>query len=138
MVFLAEQFAHPVDYLIETLQAPTAFGGLIIAILVATPEAISAVRAALANHLQRSVNIFLGSVLATIGLTVPSISSSILSRLTRHDIVLGVEHTDLVMLALTCSSVVVTFAQRQPNQRDRGAPSTLWYSQSIWRCSFQS
>ena len=101
VVFLAEQFAHPVDYLIETLRAPAAFGGLIIAVLVATPEAISAVRAALANHLQRSVNIFLGSVLATIGLTVPSII--LVSRLTGHDIVLGVEHTDLVMLALLCS-----------------------------------
>src|SRR6202020_2784339 len=66
VVFLAEQFARPVDYLIDTVQAPAAIGGVIIAVLVATPEAIGAVRAALANHLQRSVNIFLGSVLATI------------------------------------------------------------------------
>jgi Ca2+:H+ antiporter len=51
VVFLAEQFARPVDYLIETLHAPAAIGGVIIAVLVATPEAIGAVRAALANHL---------------------------------------------------------------------------------------
>jgi Ca2+:H+ antiporter len=113
VVFLAEQFAHPVDYLIETLQAPAALGGVIIAVLVATPEAIGAVRAALANHLQRSVNIFLGSVLATIGLTVPSII--VVSRLTGHDIVLGVEHTDLVMLALTLFLCVVTFASGRTN-----------------------
>ena len=113
VVFLAEQFAHPVDYLIETLQAPAAFGGVIIAVLVATPEAIGAVRAALANHLQRSVNIFLGSVLATIGLTVPSII--VVSRLTGHDIVLGVEHTDLVMLALTLFLCVVTFGSGRTN-----------------------
>ena len=113
VVFLAEQFARPVDYLIETLHAPAAIGGVIIAVLVATPEAIGAVRAALANHLQRSVNIFLGSVLATIGLTVPSII--VVSRLTGLDIVLGVEHTDLVMLALTLFLCVVTFGSGRTN-----------------------
>ena len=113
VVFLAEQFARPVDYLIETLHAPAAIGGVIIAVLVATPEAIGAVRAALANHLQRSVNIFLGSVLATIGLTVPSII--VVSRWTGLEIVLGVEHTDLVMLALTLFLCVVTFGSGRTN-----------------------
>ena len=113
VVFLAEQFARPVDYLIETLHAPAAIGGVIIAVLVATPEAIGAVRAALANHLQRSVNIFLGSVLATIGLTVPSII--VVSRWTGLEIVLGVEHTDLVMLTLTLFLCVVTFGSGRTN-----------------------
>jgi Ca2+:H+ antiporter len=113
VVFLAEQFARPVDYLIETLHAPAALGGVIIAVLIATPEAIGAVRAALANHLQRSVNICLGSVLATIGLTVPSII--LVSRLTGLDIVLGVEHGDLVMLALTLLLCVVTFGSGRTN-----------------------
>ena len=113
VVFLAEQFARPVDYLIETLHAPAAIGGVIIAVLVATPEAIGAVRAALANHLQRSVNIFLGSVLATIGLTVPAII--VVSRWTGLEIVLGVEHTDLVMLALTLFLCVVTFGSGRTN-----------------------
>ncbi len=113
VVFLTEQFARPVDFLIETLHVPAAFGGVIIAVLVATPEAIGAVRAALANHLQRSVNIFLGSVLATIGLTVPAII--VVSRLTGLNIVLGVEHTDLVMLALTLFLCVVTFGSGRTN-----------------------
>ena len=64
---LAEELARPVDYLIETMHMPAALGGIIIAILVATPEAIAATRAALANALQQAVNIFLGSVLSTIG-----------------------------------------------------------------------
>ena len=71
VAYLAEQLANPIDYLIETLKVPTALGGVVIAILVATPEALGAIRAAFANRLQRSVNIFLGSVLATIGLSVP-------------------------------------------------------------------
>jgi len=113
VVFLAEQFAHPVDYLIETLRAPAALGGVIIAVLVATPEAIGAVRAALANHLQRSINIFLGSVLSTIGLTIPAIV--LISRMSGRDIVLGVEHTDLVMLLLTLIVCVVTFSSGRTN-----------------------
>src|SRR5262249_34143739 len=90
VVFLAEQLARPIDQLIEEMHAPVALGGVIIAALVATPEAISAVRAARANRLQRSVNIFLGSVLATIGLTVPSML--VISHLTGRTIVLGVQN----------------------------------------------
>ncbi len=113
VVILAEQFAHPVDYLIETLQFPAALGGVIIAVLVATPEAIGAVRAALGNHMQRSINIFLGSVLSTIGLTVPMII--LVSEWTRHDIVLGVEHSDMVMILLTLAVCIVTFGGGRTN-----------------------
>ena len=113
VVFLAEQFAHPADYLIETLRAPAALGGVIIAALVATPEAIGGVRAALANDLQRSINIFLGSVLSTIGLTIPAIV--LISRASGREIVLGVEHADLVMLLLTLVVCVVTFSSGRTN-----------------------
>jgi Ca2+:H+ antiporter len=113
VVFLSEQFAHPVDYLIETLHVPTAVAGVVMAILVATPEAIGAVRAALANQLQRSVNIFLGSVLSTIGLTVPAIV--IISGMTGQGIELGLQPTDLMMLLLTLTVSVVTFASGRTN-----------------------
>jgi Ca2+:H+ antiporter len=113
VVFLAEQLAHPVDYLIETLRAPAPLGGVIVAVLVATPEAVGAARAALANHMQRSVNIFLGSVLSTIGLTVPAMV--LIGHAIGRDVVLGVEHTDLVMLLLTLAVSVVTFASGHTN-----------------------
>ncbi|MDP9810816.1 Ca2+:H+ antiporter [Rhizobium tibeticum] len=108
VVFLVEQLAAPIDYFIETLRAPTALGGVVMAVLVATPEAISAVRASVANHLQRSVNIFLGSVLSTIGLTVPAML--VISHLTGHPVVLGLERTDAVMLILTLALSIITFA----------------------------
>ena len=73
IIYLVEQFGPPVDYLLETLKAPAPLGGIIVALLVATPESIGAVKAALANQMQRAVNIFLGSVLATIGLTIPAV-----------------------------------------------------------------
>jgi Ca2+:H+ antiporter len=108
VVFLVEQLAVPIDYVIETLHAPTAFGGVVMAILVATPEAISAARASIANHLQRSINIFLGSVLSTIGLTVPAMLA--ISHLYGHPVTLGLEHSDLVMLLLTLAVSIITFA----------------------------
>jgi Ca2+:H+ antiporter len=79
-----------------------------MAVLVATPEAISAVRASVANHLQRSVNIFLGSVLSTIGLTVPAML--MISHISGNPIVLGLDHSNPVMLILTLALSVITFA----------------------------
>jgi Ca2+:H+ antiporter len=113
VVFLAEKLAHPIDYLVETLHFPDALGGLIIALLVATPEALGAARAALRNHLQRSVNIFLGSVLATIGLTVPAML--VMSHITGRGVDLGLENTDFVMLLLTLAVSIVTFASGRTN-----------------------
>lgn len=113
VVFLAEQLANPIDYLIETLRAPAALGGVIVAVLVATPEAIGAARSALANHMQRAVNIFLGSVLSTIGLTIPSMM--LISHFIGREMVLGVEHTDAVMLLLTLATGVVTFSSGRTN-----------------------
>jgi Ca2+:H+ antiporter len=124
VVYLAEQFAHPVDYQIETLKAPTALGGVVVAVLVATPEAIGAVRAALAKHLQRSINIFLGSVQSTIGLTVPAIV--LVSRMIGREIVLGVEHTDMVLLLLTLILCVVTFSSGRTNVMQGAAHLVLF------------
>ncbi len=108
VVFLVEQLAHPIDYVIETLNAPTAFGGVVMAVLVATPEAISAVRASVANHLQRAINIFLGSVLSTIGLTVPAMLA--ISHIIGNPVTLGLEHENLVMLLLTLAVSIITFS----------------------------
>ena len=80
---------------------------------VMCPEAIGATRAALANQMQRSVNIFLGSVLSTIGLTVPAML--IVSNLTGHPIILGVEHGNIVLLVLTLGLSILTFASGRTN-----------------------
>jgi Ca2+:H+ antiporter len=113
VVFLAEQLARPIDYLIETLRAPAALGGVIIAVLVATPEAIGAVRAAVSNQLQRSMNIFMGSVLSTIGLTIPIML--VVSHVTGRQIYLGVQNTSFVMLLLTLFLSAITFASGRTN-----------------------
>jgi Ca2+:H+ antiporter len=113
VVYLAEKLAAPFDYIVETLHAPAALGGVIVAVLVATPEAISSVRAATHNQMQRSVNIFLGSVLSTIGLTIPVMLA--ISHVTGRPIELGVQHSDSVLLLLTLALSVVTFSSGRTN-----------------------
>jgi Ca2+:H+ antiporter len=113
IVYLVEQFGPPIDYLLETLQAPAALGGILIALLVATPESIGAVKAALDNQMQRAVNIFLGSVLATIGLTIPSVL--VINHLIERPTILGVEHTDFALLILTLALSMITFTSGRTN-----------------------
>jgi len=84
-----------------------------IAALVLTPEGIGAVRATLRNQLQRSINILLGSVLATIGLTIPAVMT--ISLVTKRSIVLGVQGGNLPLLLLTLAVCVVTFTSRKTN-----------------------
>ncbi|HVK92491.1 MAG TPA: calcium:proton antiporter, partial [Mycoplana sp.] len=98
----------------------------VMAVLVATPEAISAVRAAVANHLQRSVNIFLGSVLSTIGLTVPAMLA--ISHLSGHAIILGLGRTETVMLVLTLAVCMITFASGRTNLMQGAVHLTLFVS----------
>ncbi len=113
VVFLAEELASPIDYLIETLRAPGPLGGVTIAMLVAAPEAIGATRAAIDNKVQRSINIFLGSVLSTIGLTVPIML--VVSYLTAHEVYLGLDGANNLLLMLTLAVSVVTFASGRTN-----------------------
>lgn len=113
VVFLAEELAEPIDYLIETLKWPAALGGVVIAMLVATPEAIGAIRAATANNVQRSINISLGSVLSTTGLTVPAML--VISHATDHDIYFGLSGANTVILLLTLAVSIVTFGSGRTN-----------------------
>ncbi len=73
IVALSTYLAIIVDFGIEHLGAPAPLGGILIAILVLSPEGLTAFHAALANQLQRAVNVCLGSALATIGLTIPAV-----------------------------------------------------------------
>ena len=113
VIILAEKFAIPLDNCIERFGFPQALGGAIIAALVFTPEALASVRAATQNRLQRSVNILHGSVLASIGLTIPSVL--IIGMMTNRPIVLGIEGGNLPLLVLTLGASIVTFGSGKTN-----------------------
>ncbi len=113
VILLAEKFAIPLDNGIEKYHMPQALGGAIIAALVLSPEGLGAVHASLDNQLQRSMNILFGSVLATIGLTIPAVLT--IGLITKRPVTLGVEGANLPLLLLTLAASVVTFASRKTN-----------------------
>ncbi len=108
IVLLAKQLAKLIDYGIAVLGAPPALGGLLIALIVFMPEAISTLRAALNNQLQRSINLCLGASASTIGLTVPAILC--IGLATGKTMVLGLDPTGMTLLALTLILSTLTFS----------------------------
>src|SRR5438034_3237903 len=113
VMFLAEKFAVPLDNSIEKFHMPQAFGGAIIAALVLLPEGLGGISASLRNQLQHSINILFGSVLATIGLTIPAVL--MIGLLTKRPVALGLQGGNLPLLLLTLAVSVVTFTSRKTN-----------------------
>ncbi|MDT9600632.1 calcium:cation antiporter [Sphingosinicella rhizophila] len=99
VVLLAKTLAPPIEAGVAELGAPRTIVGVIIAALVLLPESVAAVRAALANRLQTSLNLGLGSALATIGLSIPAVAA--LSLIVQLPIALGLDAKSIVLLFLT-------------------------------------
>lgn len=108
IVFLSKSLAKMLDLGIARLGAPPALGGILIAMVVFTPECITALRAINANQLQRAVNLCLGSAASTLGLTVPAVL--VIGLLTGQDVVLGLSSTNMVLLAMTLMLSTLTFS----------------------------
>ena len=113
VVLLSKSMAKVIDHGIVTIGAPVALGGFLVAVLVLAPEGLSAVRASLANQLQRSMNICLGSALATIGLTIPAVL--IVGLATGKVVELGLDDVNLILLLLTLAVAVVNFGSGRTN-----------------------
>ena len=113
IVLLSKKIALVLEFGISALQAPQALAGFVVALLVLAPEGLAACKAALQNSLQRTVNIVLGSALATIGLTVPAVLC--ISALTGKHIILGLGPVELVLLFATFLSSVLVFAGNRTN-----------------------
>jgi Ca2+:H+ antiporter len=99
VVGLAKALTPSVDGAIARLGMPASLSGIIIATLVLLPEGLAALRAAQANRLQTSLNLALGSSLATIGLTIPAVAA--VSILSHTPLELGLGAKESVLLALT-------------------------------------
>ena len=113
VVLLSKKVAIVLEFGISALQAPQALAGFVVALLVLAPEGLAASKAALQNTLQRTVNIVLGSALATIGLTVPAALA--ISGITGRHIILGLGPVELVLLIATFFSSVLVFAGNRTN-----------------------
>jgi Ca2+:H+ antiporter len=113
VVMLAEKFAHLVETTSTIIGAPIAFAGLVVAVLILLPESVAAIAAARRNQLQRSINLALGSALATIGLTIPAVA--VVSLVLDKQLTLGLETQEMVLLVLTFFISMLTFGNGRTN-----------------------
>jgi Ca2+:H+ antiporter len=113
IILLSKQISAPIEFAVARLNAPDAVVGFFVAALVLSPESLSAVRAALANQLQRSINLLLGSVLASISLTIPAVLA--IGLATDRTVILGLPAVDSILLVLTLAISTLTFASGRTN-----------------------
>ena len=106
IVGLAKILTPTVEFAVASFDVPKAVVGIVIAALVLLPEGLSALRAALGNRLQTSLNLALGSSLATIGLTIPAVA--VVSIALQQPLELGLNAKDQLLLVLTLFIGVIT------------------------------
>lgn len=99
VVGLAKMLTPTLERVLARVGAPRSVVGIVIAGLVLLPEGLASYRAANANRLQTSMNLALGSVLATIGLTIPAVAG--VSIFLNKPLTLGLSAKEELLLALT-------------------------------------
>lgn len=108
VVGLAKLLSPSIQGGVVAIGAPPAVVGIAIALMVLMPETIAALRAAARNRMQISLNLALGSGLATIGLTIPAVA--FVSYLLDKPLTLGLDPKDIVLLAVTLVVSAITLA----------------------------
>jgi Ca2+:H+ antiporter len=113
VVLLAKKFSQVVDAGTALIGAPTAFAGIVVALLILLPESVAAFSAARKNDLQKSINLALGSSVATIGLTIPAVA--VAAYVLDKQLVLGLPALEIVLLALTFVIGMLTLGTGRTN-----------------------
>ena len=113
VVLLAKKFSLVVDVVTAMIGAPPAFAGVLVALLILLPESVAAIAAARKNDLQKSINLALGSSLATIGLTIPAVA--VAAYALDKQLVLGLNAQEMVLLLLTFMLSMLTFGTGRTN-----------------------
>ncbi|CAA0121437.1 Sodium-potassium/proton antiporter ChaA [Halioglobus japonicus] len=108
VIFLAKSLTPSIEFAVLKADLPPAFVGVVIAAIVLFPEGLSALRAAKANNLQTSLNLALGSALASIGMTIPAVAA--VSLIIGMPLALGLEPEHIVLLVLSLFICTLTLA----------------------------
>ncbi len=108
VILLAKALSPSIELAIDKMGAPRAVVGIAIALLVLLPEGVAATRAAINNRLQTSLNLSLGSALASIGLTIPAVA--LVSIVFDLPISLGIDALGMAFLGLTFLLSILTIA----------------------------
>jgi Ca2+:H+ antiporter len=113
VVLLAKLLAPFIDRAIAEAGAPFKLAGVIVAAIVLLPESVAALRAARRNQLQTSINLALGSAVACIGLTVPSVT--VIATWLGQPLELGIDNESTLLLILSFLVAILTYGQGRAN-----------------------
>lgn len=107
VVLLAKTLAPTIEIEVAEVGAPKPLVGVIVAFVILLPEGLAALRAARKNRLQTSLNLALGSALASIGLTIPAVA--IVSIFTGLPVIIGIDTKSTVLLILSLFTIMLSF-----------------------------
>lgn len=107
VVLLAKTLAPTIESGVVNIGAPKSLVGIIVALVILLPEGMAAIRAAKNNRLQTSLNLALGSALASIGLTIPAVA--IVSIITGLPVTIGIDAKSIVLLILSLITIMLSF-----------------------------
>jgi Ca2+:H+ antiporter len=113
VVLIAKALAPTLEKGVVQLGAPKSLVGVIVAFVILLPEGTAAIRAARKNRLQTSLNLALGSALASIGLTIPAVA--IMSLFTGLTVTLGIDTKSTVLLLLSLFTIMLSFGAGRTN-----------------------
>jgi Ca2+:H+ antiporter len=113
VVLLAKLLAPFIERSIAAAGAPIKLAGVIVAAIVLLPECVAALRAARRNQLQTSINLALGSAVACIGLTVPSVA--VIATWLHQPLELGIDNESTLLLLLSFMVAILTYGQGRTN-----------------------
>jgi len=113
VVLLAKTLSPTIESIIVSYNLPKSLVGVVIAAIILLPEAVAAIIAARKNRLQTSLNLALGSALASIGLTIPSVAA--VCFIMDMPIILGLDMKSIVLMALSVFTVMLSLSRGKSN-----------------------
>jgi Ca2+:H+ antiporter len=116
--------ATPLENLLNALHAPQQFTGFLVALLILSPEGLGALKAVLKNQVQRAMNLFFGSVLATISLTVPTVT--VIATLTDHTLLFSLDKANIVVMLAVLVLCQISFSTGRTNVLNGSAHLALF------------
>jgi len=113
VVFMAKALSPQIEDFVKTIGAPQSLVGVIIAAVVLLPEGLAAIRAAKNDKIQASLNLALGSALASIGLTIPVVS--VVCIIYDIPLALGLDKKSVILLTLSVFTVMLSLSRGKTN-----------------------
>ncbi|POP47294.1 sodium-potassium/proton antiporter ChaA [Superficieibacter electus] len=124
VIAVTKMNASPLEALLTELNAPVAFTGFLVALLILSPEGLGALKAVLNNQVQRAMNLFFGSVLATISLTVPVVT--MIAYLTGNELMFALGRPEMIVMLASLVLCQISFSTGRTNVLNGAAHLALF------------